>query len=77
MNEEGATPVSASALQGVPILQLVDGIADLEYAIGSRETVKSIFMPWIVAHVIASILMYLLLLLHIAGEVYYGLRWLS
>ena len=77
VTEEGATPVSASALQGVPILQLIDGIADLEYAIGSRETVKSIFMPWIVAHVIASILMYLLLLLHIAGEVYYGLRWLS
>ena len=77
VTEEGATPVSASALQGVPILQLVDGIADLEYAIGSREAVKRIFTPWIVAHVVASILMYLLLTLHIAGEIYYGLRWLS
>lgn len=75
--EDGAAPVSASALQGVPILQLIDGIADLEYAIGSREAVKRIFMPWIVAHVVATILMYLLLTLHIAGEIYYGLRWFS
>jgi hypothetical protein len=71
-----AAPVSASTVPGVPILQLVDGIADLEYAIGSREAVKRIFMPWIMAHVIAAILMYFLLTLHIAGEIYYGLRWL-
>ena len=77
VTEEGATPVSASALQGVPILRLVDGIADLEYAIGSREAVKRIFMSWIVAHVVAAILMYLLLTLHIAGEIYFGLRWLT
>ena len=74
--EEGAAPVSTSALQ-VPIARLVDGIADLEYAIGSREAVKRIFLLWIVAHVVAAILMYLLLTLHVAGEVYYGLRWLS
>jgi hypothetical protein len=74
---DNGTPVgSASAVPGIPILQLVDGIADLEYAIGSREAVKRIFMPWIVAHVVAAILMYLLLALHIAGEIYYGLRWL-
>lgn len=75
--EDGAPPVAASALQGVPILQLIDGIADIEYAIGSREAVKRIFTPWIVAHVVAAILMYLLLTLHIVGEIYYGLRWLS
>jgi hypothetical protein len=75
-SDDGAPPVSASTVPGVPILQLVDGIADLEYAIGSREAVKSIFLPWIIAHVIAAILMYLLLALHIAGEIYYGLRWL-
>ena len=76
-SEDGAPPVSATALQGVPILQLIDGIADIEYAIGSREAVKRIFTPWIVAHVVAAIAMYLLLALHIAGEIYYGLRWLS
>ncbi len=77
VTEEGAVRVRASALQGIPILPLVGGIADLEYAIGSREAVKRIFMPWIVAHVVAAILMYLLLMLHIAGEIYSGLRWLS
>ena len=51
-------------------------LQDIEYAIGSREAVKRIFMPWIVAHVIAAISMYFLLTLHIAGEIYYGLRWL-
>jgi hypothetical protein len=34
-------------------------------------------MRWIIAHVVAAILMYLLLTLHIGGEIYYGLRWLS
>ena len=68
---------SASTLLEVPILQLVDGIADLEYAIGSREGVKRIFTPWIVAHVVAAIVMYFLLSLHVAGEIYYRLRWLS
>ncbi len=75
-SDDGASPVSAPAVPGVPIPQLVDGIADLEYAIGSREAMKRIFMPWIVAHVIAAISMYFFLTLHIAGEIYYGLRWL-
>lgn len=71
------SPVSASALQEVPLLQLVDGIADLEYAIGSQEAVKKVFAKWIGVHVFAAIAMYALLVLHIAGEVYYGLRWLT
>lgn len=75
--DSNGSPVSASALQEVPPLQLVDGIADLEYAIGSQEAVKTIFMQWIGLHVVAAIAMYALLALHIAGEVYYGLRWLT
>jgi hypothetical protein len=70
-------PISASALQEVPISQLVEGISDLEYAIGSQEAVKKIFMQWIDLHVLAAIAMYALLALHVAGEVYYGLRWLT
>ena len=72
-----ASPVSTSTLQGVPLLQLVDGISDLEYAIGSHEAVKKIFMQWIGVHVVSAIAMYALLALHIAGAIYYGLRWLS
>lgn len=70
-------PPDASLLQEVPILQLVEGIADLEHAIGSQEAVKKIFAQWIGFHVLAAIAMYALLALHIAGEVYYGLRWLT
>ena len=61
---------------GVPVLRLVDGIADLEYAVQARATLKIVFTRWIVVHVVASILMYLLLALHVAGEIYFGLRWL-
>lgn len=75
--EAAAANISAPALQGVSTLQVVEGIADLEYAIGSREVLKKISMRWIVVHVVAAILMYGLLALHIAGEIYYGLRWLS
>lgn len=76
-SEDGAAPASAPDFQEIPIRQVVDGIADLEYAIGRREAVKKIFMCWTVAHVAAAIVMYLLLTLHIGGEIYYGLRWLS
>lgn len=74
---DGSPSVNASARQEVPVLQLVDGIADVEYAIGSQEAVKKVFMQWIGLHVIAAIAMYATLALHIAGAVYYGLRWLS
>lgn len=69
--------VNASALPSVPLLQLVDGISDLEYAITSHEAVKKIFMQWIGFHVVAAIAMYALLALHVAAEIYYGLRWLA
>jgi hypothetical protein len=71
-----AAPVDVPAGRSIRIRQLVGSIADLEYAIGSRETIKRVFTLWIVAHVLAAILMYLLLALHVAGEIYYGLRWL-
>ena len=68
---------SAMLAQAVPLLQLVDGISDVEAAIGSREAVKKIFMQWIGLHVLAAIVMYALLVVHVAAEVYYGLRWLA
>ncbi|MFN4922167.1 iron reductase [Bradyrhizobium sp.] len=77
LEEAAAANISAPALQNVSMAQVVEGIADLEYAIGSREILKKVSMRWIVAHVVAAILMYTLLALHVAGEIYYGLRWLS
>ncbi|MBI2741643.1 MAG: iron reductase [Rhodospirillales bacterium] len=66
-----ATPVA-----DVPILDLVDALADAEYAIIAREAAKRIAGRWIVVHVAASIALYALLLMHIASGIYYGLRWL-
>jgi hypothetical protein len=74
-SDSAAVPLSA--LQEVPLLRLVEGISDLEYGIASQEAVKRIFTQWIGLHVIAAIAMYALLALHIAAEIYYGLRWLA
>jgi hypothetical protein len=60
----------------VPILGLVDAIADLEDSLSTRETARRIARRWIVVHTVASILLYGLLVLHIASGLYYGLRWL-
>ena len=72
-----AQGINAPALRAVSIRQLVEGIADLEHNIGHQLAIKKTFMRWKVAHVISAILLYLLLTFHIAGEIYYGLRWLS
>ena len=76
--------VSAAALAGGPadplpvsLMGLVDGIAELEYAITGREMLKRIFSCWMVVHIAAAIVMYSLLALHIWNGVYYGLRWIG
>jgi hypothetical protein len=70
--------VERAALAGAdtPILDLVDAIADVEYAITTRDAAKRIAGRWTVVHIAASILLYGFLLLHIASGIYYGLRWL-
>jgi hypothetical protein len=69
---ERAVPAGADT----PILDLVDAIADVEYAITTRDAAKRIAGHWTAVHIAASILLYGFLLLHIAGGIYYGLRWL-
>lgn len=69
--------VNASATApDVPILTLVDAIADIEYSLEMRDAAKRIAGRWTVVHIVASIVMYGLLLLHIGSGLYYGLRWL-
>jgi hypothetical protein len=75
---------SAAALAGdatdplqASLVQLVDGIAQLEYEIAGRERIKTVFSRWIVVHVASAILMYSFLALHIWNGFYYGLRWLG
>jgi hypothetical protein len=65
-----------SAAPKVAILPLVGSIADLEESINARETLKHALTRWTVVHVVAGIVLYVLLAIHIVGEVYYGLRWL-
>ena len=65
-----------STAPDVPILRLVDAIADTEYSLTVREAAKRITGRWMVVHTIASIVLYGLLLLHIGSGIYYGLRWL-
>jgi hypothetical protein len=67
---------NASPAPDIPILRLVDAIADVEYSLTVRETAKRIAARWMVVHTIASIVLYGLLLLHIGSGIYYGLRWL-
>jgi len=72
----GAAAGTASTAPDVPILRLVDAIADTEYSLTVRETAKRITARWMVVHTVASIVLYGLLLLHIGSGIYYGLRWL-
>ena len=72
----GAVAGSASTAPDVPILSLVDAIADVEYSLTVREAAKRIAARWTVMHIVASIVFYGLLLLHIGSGIYYGLRWL-
>lgn len=60
---------------GVPVRDLVAGIADLEDAIGRREVLKRSMSRWIVLHIVGTLVFYPLLSLHIWSGVYYGLRW--
>lgn len=72
----GAIPSHETRLYGVSIPVLVAGIADLEYAIGRRETLKRSLARWVVLHVVAALVLYPVLVLHVWSGIYYGLRWL-
>ena len=72
----GAAAEISPTAPDVPILGLVDAIADVEYSLTVREAAKRITARWMVVHTVASIVLYGLLLLHIGSGIYYGLRWL-
>ena len=58
-------------------LQLAESMADMEYAIKTHETMKRVFAGWLKLHIIISLLLYGLLLLHVWAGMYFGLRWFS
>ena len=73
----GAPAPTAAVLQNVSLPQLLAAIAELEYAVSERETLKRTLSRWVFVHIGAAIVMYSLLVLHIWNGIYYGLRWLG
>ncbi len=59
----------------VRAVYLAQSIADLEYAVKTHETFKRLFAKWLKFHIVISLALYVLMALHIWGEVYFGLRW--
>jgi hypothetical protein len=76
MRRLASVPELTSAQSGIPVATLLNAIADLEYAMRSRETIKRAFARWMGVHISAAIVMYAALTLHIWNGIYYGLRWL-
>ena len=58
-------------------IRLSESIADVEYALRTHRTFKRMFSKWLKLHIVISAVLYLLLVLHVFAEFYYGLRWLS
>ncbi len=72
----GAISAAMARPSSVPIPALVAAIADQEYAIGRREALKRSLARWVVVHIVAALVLYPLLALHVWNGIYYGLRWL-
>ena len=68
-----ALPTGSSA----SLPKLIGAIADLEYGMRSRETIKRAFTGWMFVHITAALVMYPALALHIWNGLYFGLRWLE
>ena len=58
------------------VTRLAESVADLEYAIRTHELFKRWFRRSLTVHIVLSVLLYLLLMLHIGSAIYFGLRWL-
>lgn len=56
--------------------ELLGAMSDLEFQLSERETLKRVLARWVMLHIVAAIVMYALLALHIWSGIYYGLRWL-
>jgi hypothetical protein len=71
--------VERSGASGGPaaaVTRLAESVADLEYAIRTHGLFKRWFSRSLTLHIALSVLLYLLLALHIASGIYFGLRWL-
>lgn len=58
-------------------LRLSESMADLEYAIKTREVAKAAFGRWLACHIVIAIVLYALLAVHVWSVWYFGIRWLT
>lgn len=58
------------------VTRIAESVADLEYAVRTHELFKRWFARSLKVHIALSAILYLLLALHIASGIYFGLRWL-
>ncbi len=65
----------AAAASPTQVLQLVDSIAEVEYAIKTHGLFKRWLSRWLKFHIVISFVLYALLLLHVWAAVHFGLRW--
>lgn len=73
----GVADPEAAQSRALSVFSLAESIADVEFAISTHETFKRIFSIWLKLHIVLSSIFYLLLVLHIGGEYYFGLRWFT
>ena len=67
---------SASDNSRHEMLRLVDSLSDIDYSIKMHDIIKRWFKRWLKFHIAISCTLYVLLVFHIAAEIYFGLRWL-
>lgn len=70
-------PAQGTAALSYRAVRLAESIADLEYAIKTHELFKRRAAIWLKVHLATSLVFYLLLLLHVWSEIYFGLRWFT
>ncbi len=73
-DQVSARPTGTYKIAGV--VNLVSSMADVEFAITARETLKQWLTVWHGVHITLIIGMCLLLFLHIWSGIHFGLRWL-
>ena len=56
-------------------IRVADALADVEFAVGTQERIKSWFSRWLRIHIALTVGLYALLTLHVAVELSLGLRW--
>lgn len=75
--DAGALSHSANVVDHLNVTDLAQAIAETEYSVRANELLKRRSQAWLGVHIWTSIAFYLLLMLHIAASIQYGIRWLS